>query len=250
MNNSGNVRVENKIKINIGSLNLKKALFLKAQQYIGNRSYQEMNGIVKEILKKGVYEKKSLENGSVVHHFLRETICIELNSKATNISNIYKIDSKEKVQPIAKGTAQKGKSLKLVKDDVYSVKKKECVIEESFIESSLNILHNKLLEIENYGRQMNQSLSRTDKEISKIYHDLETTNFNASQGYFFAKRLQTLLRRRRFIKTEIDKLKSTNKEFQQIKELIHQSEQKIVSKQNRYEVYSEGWNFSLNEWGE
>lgn len=249
MNKSGNVRVENKIKINIGSLNLKKGLFLKAQQYIGDRSYQEMNQIVKEILKKGVYEKKSLENGRVVHLFHRENIFIELNTTATNISNIYKMDRKEKVQPIAKGNAQKGKNLKLVKDDVY-LANKEWEIEESFIESSLNILHNKLLDIENYGRQMNQSLSRTDKEISKIYHDLETTNFNASQGYFFAKRLQTLLRRRRFIKTEIDKLKSTNKEFQQIKELIHQSEQKMMSKQNRYEVYSEGWNISLNEWGE
>ena len=97
------------------------------------------------------------------------------------------MDRKEKVQPIAKRNAQKGKDLKLVKDDVYSANKKECEIEESFIESSLNILHNKLLDIENYGRQLNQSLSRTDKEISKIYHDLETTNLMQAKDTFLRK---------------------------------------------------------------
>ena len=95
---------------------------------------------------------------------------------------------------------------------------------------------------------MNKTLSTTDKEISRIYHELETTNFNASQGYLFSKSLQGLLRKRRFIKTELDKIKSTNNELQQIKELVQQSEEKVLKQQNKYETYAQGWVDSFNRW--
>ena len=47
-------------------------------------------------------------------------------------------------------------------------------------------------------------LSRTDKEISDIYHNIELTSFNACQGYMYCKRLQGVLRNRRRIKNEIE----------------------------------------------
>lgn len=47
-------------------------------------------------------------------------------------------------------------------------------------------------------------LSRADKEISDIYHNIELTSFNAYQGYMYCKQLQTVLRNRRRIKNEIE----------------------------------------------
>ena len=140
--------------------------------------------------------------------------------------------------------------MKLVKLGEPLSHKREFSIEESFIETSISLLYNKLLELEDYSRTMNQSLSKTDKEISKIYHELETTNFNASRGYFYAKSLQGLLRKRRFIKTELDKIHSTNKEFKQMKELVLQSEKKVLNKQSQYESYSEGWGLNIKDFVE
>jgi len=47
-------------------------------------------------------------------------------------------------------------------------------------------------------------LSRADKEISDIYHNIELTSFNACQGYMYCKRLQGALRNRRRIKNEME----------------------------------------------
>lgn len=250
MGKSCNVRVENGFSFNIGSLNLKKALLIKAKQHLGDRSDSELNLSVKEILKTGKYEMKNLEDGSMVHLFHGEEICIELNSTAKAITNIYPNEEKGKLCKVPEKEIQQGSSLKLVKLSEPSSHKREFSIEKSFIESSISLLYNKLLELEDYSRTMNQSLSKTDKEISKIYHELETTNFNASRGYFYAKSLQGLLRKRRFIKTELDKIHSTSKEFKQMKELVLQSEKKVLNKQSQYESYSEGWGLNLKDFVE
>jgi len=249
MKGSQNVRMENDIKINIGSLNLKKALFLKAQQYIGKRPYQEINQLMKEVLKAGSYQVKCMEDGNISHLIESEHLCIELDSTAKHIINIYEKLSKKKSQSVQK-SSQKESRIKLVSLNEEKAPEKKFRIEESFIEQSLIVLYQKLVELEDYKHQMNKTLSTTDKEISRIYHELETTNFNASQGYLFAKSLQGLLRKRRFIKTELDKIKSTNNELQQIKELVQQSEEKVLKQQNKYETYAQGWVDSFNRWME
>ena len=250
VNKSNNVRKENGMTINIGSLNIKKTLLAKVNQYFGNQGYQELNNLVKEIVKTGTHEMKKLEDGSMVPIFRGENVCVELNSTAKVIINVYQNERSEKRRVIKQKEVQKEKNLKLVKMDENPVHKPEPLIEESFIEASISMLYNKLIELEDYSRLMNQSLSKTDKEISKIYHELETTNFDASQGYFYAKSLQSLLRKRRFIKTEIDKIHSTNKELKQIKKLVQQSEKKVLNKQNQYESYSEGWDLDVKDFVE
>ena len=52
--------------------------------------------------------------------------------------------------------------------------------------------------------ELSGELSNADKEISDIYHAIELESFNAYQGWAFCKRLQTVLKRRRKIKNEMD----------------------------------------------
>jgi hypothetical protein len=47
-----------------------------------------------------------------------------------------------------------------------------------------------------------KAMSRTDKDVAEIYHEIEFAKFNARDGYFLAKRLQEALRRRRETKDE------------------------------------------------
>jgi hypothetical protein len=51
-----------------------------------------------------------------------------------------------------------------------------------------------------------QRLSVADKAVTDIYHTIEESEFNASQGYALAKRLQEALRERRRIKGDQGKL--------------------------------------------
>ena len=62
--------------------------------------------------------------------------------------------------------------------------------------------------IKNELEKMNKLQSRYDKEISNLYHKIELNNFNAAEGYYFSKDLQTILRKRRMVKLEIQKLTS------------------------------------------
>jgi hypothetical protein len=54
-----------------------------------------------------------------------------------------------------------------------------------------------------------KKMSRVDREISNIYHEIEFEVFNASRGYMLAKQLQEKLKERRIIKNEYGKLFKT-----------------------------------------
>lgn len=49
--------------------------------------------------------------------------------------------------------------------------------------------------------------SHYDKRINEIYHKLETTKFNACEGYYISKDLQETLRKRRLVKAEYFRMK-------------------------------------------
>ena len=55
--------------------------------------------------------------------------------------------------------------------------------------------------------KLNCKQSEYDKKISEIYHKLETMKFNACEGYYISKELQTVLRKRRLIKSEYFRMK-------------------------------------------
>lgn len=57
-----------------------------------------------------------------------------------------------------------------------------------------------------------EQLKKVDSEIQDIVHIIELTNFNASEGYKWAKELQRLRRIRRGLKNELETLEKI-KEF-------------------------------------
>lgn len=58
--------------------------------------------------------------------------------------------------------------------------------------------------------EYNRQLSNLDIQISDILHFIENENFNASQGYGYAKKLKQLRIERRRIKIEIEPLRMLN----------------------------------------
>src|SRR5690606_9797771 len=52
-------------------------------------------------------------------------------------------------------------------------------------------------------QKLAERLSHYDKLISEHYHKVETTNFNAVEGFYLSKNLQELLHKRRVIKNEM-----------------------------------------------
>lgn len=54
--------------------------------------------------------------------------------------------------------------------------------------------------------KLTKKLSDYDTILSSKYHQLENANFNACEGYYYAKDMQEVLRKRRVIKNELSKL--------------------------------------------
>ena len=66
------------------------------------------------------------------------------------------------------------------------------------------LLHIKICldEVEKRRMESNEKLQYFDKKVSDIYHEIETTNFNAQIGWRLTKNLQEKLRMRRVVKNE------------------------------------------------
>lgn len=80
-------------------------------------------------------------------------------------------------------------------------------------------LYNKLEELTSEyvaeKKKLEKMQSRLDKEINKFYHNLESRgNFNAAEGYYIAKDLQELLKKRRVVKQELYTLRMVNNNLQ------------------------------------
>ena len=72
----------------------------------------------------------------------------------------------------------------------------------------VNIL---LKEIEYRNSNNNMFQSFFDNKVQEIYHDIETDNFNAYEGYKKSKKLQEVLRLRRIIKNDVRLFQSFTK---------------------------------------
>ncbi|MGD7963874.1 MULTISPECIES: hypothetical protein [Bacillus] len=57
-------------------------------------------------------------------------------------------------------------------------------------------------------KALKQALSTIDKRLTTTYHEIEKSNFNGVQGYYFAKEIKEILQKRRVIKGGKAKLKS------------------------------------------
>jgi hypothetical protein len=81
---------------------------------------------------------------------------------------------------------------------------KLCPFYEPDFQLNLLELNSKFDDIKNYLENLRTDLSKTrslnDQEVNNVYHTIEQTNFNASQGYKLAKQLKLALQERRKIK--------------------------------------------------
>jgi hypothetical protein len=57
-------------------------------------------------------------------------------------------------------------------------------------------------------KRLSEEVSRYNTMVSDHYHKIETMKFNACEGFYLAKQLQELLRKRRLIKDEFCKINS------------------------------------------
>ena len=60
-------------------------------------------------------------------------------------------------------------------------------------------------------------LSKYDKELNKVYHDIEQINFNASEGYYLSKKIQELRSKRRVVKEKMNEINRNVEIFRDLK---------------------------------
>lgn len=60
-------------------------------------------------------------------------------------------------------------------------------------------------------------LSKYDKELNKVYHDIEQINFNASEGYYLSKKVQELRSKRRVVKQRMYEINRNVEIFRDLK---------------------------------
>ncbi|WP_442636470.1 hypothetical protein [Rossellomorea marisflavi] len=83
-----------------------------------------------------------------------------------------------------------------------------------------------------------------DRELSKIYHDVEIRKFNACEGFYITKNLQDVLQRRRLVKKEMGRLeqvynnliKTADNNFYKIKRSVDKSKKSEESYLENFNV--------------
>jgi RNAse (barnase) inhibitor barstar len=89
-----------------------------------------------------------------------------------------------------------------------------------------------------------------NSEFNETYHEIETANFNASEGFKYAKKLQTILQTRRIVKTELQALKEIKKNFPlsahggDIKSKVY------TDKKSKCEYAIRRFDYTNNDWDE
>lgn len=90
-------------------------------------------------------------------------------------------------------------------------------------------------ELERDLNKLRLKQSETDKLVNKAYHKLETTKFNACEGYYIAKDLQNLLQKRRLIKSELYRMEKiySQLEISKVKESVPKTKKMLKRSKNR-----------------
>lgn len=97
-------------------------------------------------------------------------------------------------------------------------------------------------------KKLNKKLSQCDKNISKLYHDLEVSKFNACEGYYFAKNLQELLQKRRLVKSELHRLESIhNVLIQSVGDRLKKAKTVVEESKNKHKDWYTNFNISFRD---
>lgn len=101
-----------------------------------------------------------------------------------------------------------------------------------------------IVDFHNKEKRLREQYSTCDKAVIDLYHQIEMSNFNACEGYFYAKRLQEVLRKRRAIKMELQKLQSFNDNINlnYLKNAINKTKKKLKNKEVNTKHWKQNWN--------
>ncbi len=120
-----------------------------------------------------------------------------------------------------------------------------------------NAIIRQLREINDYYKEEKRKLfelqKQLDREVSRIYHDLESRgNLNAAEGYCVARDLQLALRKRRLVKQELYEMKVIDRPIQidQLSNKLEKAEKsmnKVKRNRNRKDNYMSSWNLNVSD---
>jgi hypothetical protein len=105
-------------------------------------------------------------------------------------------------------------------------------------------------EIDQAMKQLNAEISQLDRELSEFYHVTEVHDrVNAAEGYGRYIKLREILRSRRVIKNEKDRLRSlhhslTHRNYTSTVDCVAQNVKKLSKK---HEEYTQEWDFTYDD---
>lgn len=101
---------------------------------------------------------------------------------------------------------------------------------------------------EDYDK-IKSKISEYDKKVNGIYHEIETSNLNASEGYKKYKELRQTLRMRRVLKQEfytLEKLMYKTFDVDRISSQIHKTLQSAKASEVGNQQYRNGWDIDVD----
>lgn len=91
-------------------------------------------------------------------------------------------------------------------------------------------------------RRLRGELSRIDKQISALYHELEKTDLSEEMGYQYSVALQNMLRKRRIIKDELISLEILRNTF---RDSFEQANKRLTGNRTKSEKIRKSLNVSI-----
>jgi uncharacterized protein YukE len=93
---------------------------------------------------------------------------------------------------------------------------------------------------------LRNKLSEIDRSISELYHQIESSSFNAYQGYLFSKELQESLRKRRVIKSELHRMFDLERLLKNrgVFTSVSKARDNVDKSCERFSEWQQNWNYT------
>ena len=114
-------------------------------------------------------------------------------------------------------------------------------------EERFRAMHMQVRQIDQWRRQLSETESRMDKEVSRYYHEIEQEHFNAARGYKLAKELQKTLRMRRVIKVQRTELESISDDLTSVLSGLERIDRRLQKSNAFGKEMVDEWKKLLNE---
>ncbi|WP_137743425.1 hypothetical protein [Robertmurraya siralis] len=112
----------------------------------------------------------------------------------------------------------------------------------------INQLEGTLVGIKTDMKKLHEKLTEYNKSINEIYHDIEVSNFNACEGFYFSKSLQEILQKRRLVKTELFRLEQLHRALSRsVEDRVMNAKKKVEKSMNHSQEWFEKFNFTFSD---